>query len=116
MLSLQEGGGDVAQREVVAMEEAFETVGGRGVGLGGALSIFPLTKYPTKSKSESVTHRICATLSGFIRMVFVPYFPLYFVASLSLVLFKPGAETVTVTGEGVVPARRMARHEPLNSF
>ena len=39
MLSLQEGGGDVAQREVVAMEEAFETVGGRGVGLGGALSV-----------------------------------------------------------------------------
>lgn len=67
MLSLQEGGEDVAQREVVAMEEAFETVGGRGVGLGGALSIFPLTKYPTKSKPESVTHRICATLSGFIQ-------------------------------------------------
>ena len=78
--------------------------------------IFPLTKYPTKSKPESVTHRISATLSGFIRMVFVPYFPLYFVASLSLVLFKPGAETVTVTGEGEEPARRMARHEPLNSF
>ena len=40
----------------------------------------------------------------------------YFVSSLSFAFFSPGAVMVTITGEGAVPARRMARQEPLKSF
>ena len=36
--------------------------------------------------------------------------------SFILAVLKPGADTVTVTGDGDTPERSMARQEPLKSF